>query len=152
MNKGFLFTGLVALVVIGTGFTYPSPARSTYVLYPAPGDTASFSANAAGNWSLLSSYLDQESADSVDLELILQQSSAVNWRSEQLIGTITNTSFLPAKSQRLTYYLLVDNEWSIRITTSGQCFLSQLKGAPLPVSSLPDSPFILPIKLRYASR
>ena len=151
MIKKLIFPGfvLVAAAFMALGFKSCDSSAKPFLLLLR--DTSSFHANTGAGWSLLSCYLNQ-GADSVELELILKQDNAINWRTEHLIGTIIKSSLIPKRIQKLTYNLLLDNQWSFRITTSGQCFLSQLRGSPLAPSLLADSPFVLPIKIRYENK
>jgi hypothetical protein len=114
-----------------------------------PGDTASFKANLQRGWTIISSYLSQETPDSVEFEMILNQSSKKDWHAEQLIGTITNSLFLPKQNQKLTYNLLIDNQWELVITINGDCYLHKTQGPSLVASSLDGNTFVLPIKVRY---
>ena len=113
------------------------------------GDTLSFQPNITGGWSKLSCYLNQDSEDTVEFELILKQTNLLNWTTEQFIGTITDTSFLPTTNQELTYNLLIGDRWSLLVTISGQCYLTRQSGLPLKPSSLQGSPYVLPIRVRY---
>jgi hypothetical protein len=112
-------------------------------------DTISFASNTSRGWSVLSSYLHQDTPDSVEFELILVQNKSITWATEQFIGTITNKAFLPKKIQKVSYDLYRGNTWSVTIATDGVCYLNQVKGEVLKTSSLPGSPFVLPVKVRY---
>jgi len=112
-------------------------------------DTTSFTPNTTEGWNILSSYLNQETPDSVEFELILLQNNSINWSAEQFIGKITNQTFIPRKIQKLTYDLFINNTWSVRVNTNGQCFLKQVNGATLGVSSLSGSPYVFPVKVRF---
>jgi hypothetical protein len=104
----------------------------------------SFTPNTAGGFSVLSSYINQRTPDSVQFELLLKQINAVNWHSEQLIGTITDAAFLPREQQTVTFYLLFNNKWRVRVLPNGNCFFRLRDGAP-PAGN----PVILPFKVRY---
>jgi len=112
-------------------------------------DTTSFKPNTVKGWGTLSSYLNQDTPDSVEFELILKQNNSITWATEQFIGTITNKSFLPKKNQKLSYDLFKNNTWSVLVTADGLCYLNQLKGEVLKTSTLPGSPFVFPVKVRY---
>lgn len=116
---------------------------------PVLSDTAAFTANLPGGWTLISGYLNQDTPDSVEFELTLRQSENINWHVKQYIGTIANPAYLPKDSLQVTYNLLSNSQWRIGINAAGQCFLQQLSGPALPASSLPGNPYILPVRLRY---
>ena len=108
-------------------------------------DTTSFAPNIADGWSILSSYLNQSTPDSVQFELLLKQTNSIDWYSEQFIGTITNSTFTPQQSQQdLDFYLMFNNTWKVRILPNGKCFF-KLKNGPPP----PGNPIVLPFKVRY---
>ena len=115
-------------------------------------DTSAFAPNTAKGWSILSTYLNQDTPDSVELELILRQDNSLTWATEQFIGTITNQDFFPKRIQKLSYDLYRNNSWSVTITSDGLCYLNQLKGEVLKISSLPGNPFVLPVKVRYKNK
>jgi hypothetical protein len=71
------------------------------------GDTTSFTPNINAGWNILSVYINQDTPDSVEFELILKQATgSIKGSKEQLIGTITNKLFLPQKDQKIGYSLL----------------------------------------------
>ena len=151
MNKTqyIVSSGAVFFAVILSGFiAAPSPEQKlTAGGYTA--DTVSFSPNTAGGWSILSSsYMNQDTPDSVRLEIILKR-SRIDGKTDQLIGTITNKSFIPAKNQKVDYYLLGDNVWDIRITKDGECYLKQNRGSSLKPSTLAGNPDVIPVNIRY---
>jgi hypothetical protein len=108
---------------------------------------ASFTPNTAGGFSVLSSYLNQRTTDSVQFELLLQQTNTVNWPRELLIGTITNAAFLPRQQQTVIFYLTYNNKWRVRILPNGNCFLKLTDGPP-PTGN----PVVLPFKVRYKNK
>jgi len=66
-----------------------------------------------------------------------------NWSEEQYFGKIKSQSLLPAKEQKIDYYLLKDS-YAIRIGSDGKCFIRLQHG------SLPKTdPVIIPIQLKY---
>ena len=134
------------LSVFALGFT----RNNVYPLKP-PGfvsDTTSFEPNRAEGWWTLSVYLNQETPDSVDFELILEQRNKIQWTDEQFIGTITNANFIPKTSQQLTYKLLHNNLWEMKIDTTGNCFFNLTNGYAPPG----DSVFVVPVKVRYRNK
>ena len=106
-------------------------------------DTSSFTPNQQSGWSTISSYLNLDTPDSLQFELIVKHNNNIDWNTEQLIGQITN-DFKPANSQQVSYHLLSNSIWNIRIEQNGQCFLKLTQGiAPA------DDPAIVPITVRY---
>ena len=113
-------------------------------------DTLSFAPNTAGGWTILSYYLHQDTPDSVQFELILEQTgSRIQGSQEKLVGTIANPLFLPQKDQKIDYSLLPGNTWYLLIKKSGDCYLAQVKGSGIEKSNLPGNPDVIPIKVRY---
>lgn len=114
------------------------------------GDTSSFTANVNGGWSVLSSYLNQDTPDSVEFELILvQTNSRIQGSQERLVGTITKRSFLPQKNQKIDYMLLPGDTWYLSIKKNGECYLAQTNGLGIQPSNLSGNPDVIPIKVRY---
>ena len=113
------------------------------------GDTTSFTPNSNGGWKILSVYINQDTPDSVQFELILQQTGRIQGRQEQLVGTITNKLFLPQKNQKIGYSLLPGNTWYLLIKKNGDCYLAQVNGSGIKKSDLPGNPDVIPIKVRY---
>jgi hypothetical protein len=114
------------------------------------GDTSSFSPNTIGKWDIISSYLNQYTTDSVEFELILvQRAERISGGNEKFIGNITNPIYLPQKTQKITYNLLIDNVWEVKITRKGECYLRQVKGSGINKSELPGNPDVLPIRVLY---
>jgi hypothetical protein len=142
---GFLIAGCIAVFA----FKSKHEGLTKNKVDSKMADTTSFLPNTAKGWTILSSYLKQHTPDSVEFELILKQDNSITWATEQFIGTITNKDLLPKKIQKLSYDLYKDNTWSVRITTDGLCYLNQAKGEVLKTSTLPGSPFVLPVKVRY---
>jgi hypothetical protein len=114
-------------------------------------DTTSFIPNTNGGWNTLSVYLNQDTPDSVRFELILTQTTSITWSTEQFIGTISSNNYLPKKKQQAAYAVFMNNNWSMRIEKNGECFLKQVNGQSLGVSSLPGNPFVIPVKVKYKS-
>lgn len=113
-------------------------------------DSVSFNPNIADGWTILSYYLHQDTPDSVQFELILEQTgSRIQGSQEKLVGTITNPLFLPQKDQKIDYSLLPGNTWYLLIKKSGDCYLAQVKGSGIEKSNLPGNPDVIPIKVRY---
>ncbi|MEO6733211.1 MAG: hypothetical protein ABIN01_18455 [Ferruginibacter sp.] len=103
-----------------------------------------FNPNTAGGWTIYSFYLNKNMTDSVEFELILKHNDNINWAKEQWIGTIKDDKLIPKTDQRLTYYLLANNSWNVRIAPNGKCFL-HIKNGSVPTRS----PVIIPIKVKY---
>ena len=106
-------------------------------------DTSRFFANTKADWKLFNSYVTQYTPDSVSLEVIIQQSKVINWKTEQSFGKIKDKKLLPLKEQNIVYYLLNDS-YAIRIETEGKCYIKFLDGVPPSAA-----PTILPIKINY---
>jgi|ERR1051326_3217294 hypothetical protein len=113
------------------------------------GDTTSFVPNKSGGWDIISSYLNQDTPDSVEFDLILVHGNTVSFGNDQLIGAIYNKAFLPKTDQNVQYDLYRNNNWSVRINANGQCYLKQSGGDALKPSSLVGNPYVLPVKVRY---
>ena len=150
MNKNIsiFYCGAAIIVMLLFSFNDKSSATAKINSWQLPGDTISFAPNTAGGWSILSSYLNQDTPDSVQFEIILKR-SRIDGKTDQLIGTITNPIFIPAKNQKADYYLLGDNVWDVRITKDGECYLKQNRGSSLKPSSLAGNPDVIPINVRY---
>jgi len=115
-----------------------------------PPDSTSFQPNTSEGWSTLSVYLNQDTPDSIEFELILEAPSGkIKGPQEQYIGTITNNLFLPKKNQNSSYVLLPGNTWTLIVNKNGQCYLVQEVGSGVKQSNLPGNPDVLPIKVRY---
>lgn len=114
------------------------------------GDTTTFQPNTNDGWGILSVYINQDTSDSVEFELILEAPAGkIKGPQEQFIGTITNSLFLPKKNQVAGYVLLPGNTWNLIINKNGQCYLAQELGSGVKQSNLPANPDVLPIKVRY---
>jgi len=149
MNKEKLIIySLMTSCMVAFGFISKPNVIKNGTISPMA-DTSSFTPNAKKGWGTLSSYLNQVSPDSVEFGLILKQSGSVTWGTEQFVGTITNKNFLPKKIQKVSYDLYRNNTWSVTISSDGLCYISQLRGDVLKTSTLPGSPFVLPVKVRY---
>lgn len=147
-NRSIIYGGAVIFIMLFS-FSDKLMAIAKTNSYPEVGDTISFAPNTGSGWDILSSYLNQDTPDSVQFELILKSTGRIDGKTDQLIGTITNKNFLPAKNQQVDYYLLQDNVWNIRITTKGECYLKQDRGSALKPSTLAGNPDVIPIKIRY---
>lgn len=147
-HKSFTYI-LSVLFLILSAFGFKEESITNTSLQHVLNDTLSFLPNTNTGWGAISSYMKQVTPDSVVLEVILTRRGGDNWKSDHLIGTIINSDFIPKKAQKLFYNLLADNNWSVRITANGQCFINQLKGGGIKKSSLSDSAFVLPLKVKY---
>jgi hypothetical protein len=133
INKCSIIQYLAVCVVI-LFFTlsgFRSPAISIKEYLPAT-DTSSFTPNTTQGWSKMSLYLNQQTTDSADFEIILMRNAGMQGTSELFAGTITNPAFIPVSEQQIIYHLLIGNTWNIRITTSGQCYIRQTEGSYVP--------------------
>ncbi len=120
------------------------PVKQFYVTGPIPATTSGiFTPNTSDGFTVASSYLHQDTPDSVEFELILYHNSNLDWASEQWIGTIDG-SYIPVNEQQVIYYLLPNDSWNLRIATDGKCYLSLTRGV-VP----PGNPVILPVKIKY---
>ena len=122
-----------------------NPTIQDTSLFSPTGDTAAFRANQQAGWSIYFSYLSQDTPDSVEFEFVIQHADNINWANEQFIGVITKNDFKPATSQQLTYQLLLDNLWTVRIEPSGQVFLRHVKGETPP----PNPIVIFPVQVKF---
>jgi hypothetical protein len=151
-SRFIICSGVLLLCIVLSGFIVNSSYVSNTVAGKSFGDTTSFAPNIAGGWGVLaSSYLNQDTPDSVSLWIILKRNGRIDKINDHLIGTITNPAFRPAKNQMVDYYLLHDNVWFIRITKDGECYLKQDRGQSLKPSKLAGNPDIIPINIRYKS-
>lgn len=140
-NLAFLFT---AIIVLAVASAFKHSDNLHYNLHTNNGDSVLFTPNTAGGWDVYSSYLNQDTSDSVDFELILKHDFNIDWTNEKWIGTITDANFIPKKQQIVTYYLLPGNTWKIHIKKDGTVFFQTIHG-----SVPPGNLFIIPIKIRY---
>jgi hypothetical protein len=111
----------------------------------AAADTSNFSKNADGGWQLYNSYVAEQSADSVRLELVLQHDNNINWTQEQYVGKIKNSSLRPSQEKILSFSLEGIN-YQLRIDTNGKCYLKVVSGAA-PVGNPVFIPFTLIYKI-----
>lgn len=153
MKKTFHFSILLFLTVIALSSFRSKPVLQN-TLRSAIGDTASFIPNKSENWNMISAYLNQYTSDSVEFEIILTRTGLANigGANESFIGTITTPLYRPLKTQKVTYQLLVDNVWEIKISNDGQCFLRQIRGSAIGKAATSDNAAVLPIKIRYKNK
>jgi len=135
---------LAAIIIITATSAFKHPQKFFLYSHVNNGDSVSFTPNTADGWDVFSSYLHQDTPDSVDFELILKHDQNIDWKNERLIGTITDPNFIPANQQIITYYLLPGNTWTIHIKKDGTVFFQTIHGF-----TPPDNLFIIPIKVRY---
>jgi hypothetical protein len=109
----------------------------------AAADSSHFSVNLAGGWQLFNSFAEPLHADSVQVELILQQNGLINWQADQFVGTIKPASLKPVSARNIVYSLMQD-KYLIRVEPDGKCFLHLTAGSP-PQSS----PAVLFVKFVY---
>jgi hypothetical protein len=131
------------LIVAVIGYNKPQAVLSRGI-DEAMGDTTSFTPNQQQGWAISSSYLNQDTPDSIEFELLVRHDNNIAWDQEQIIGAITNSIFKPVNNQIITYQLLSNNLWNVKIEPSGQCYLKLIQG-----SAPPDNPAIFPIRIRY---
>src|SRR4051812_15161655 len=95
--KAVIFSFSVLFILAILGF---KPLGQQLSKFPFPtGDTVSFRPNRTGGWGPYTVYLNQDTQDSVEFELILKQYNRVKWKNKQFIGTITNTAYIPKNTQ-----------------------------------------------------
>jgi hypothetical protein len=106
-------------------------------------DSNAFVPMQSDGWSVLQTYLHQES-DSVVFEVILSYNTttAINWHSQILIGTV-DTSFRPVAPQVVQYHE-PSRRWIITFQTDGKCYLELQDG-----SMAEGSPVIIPIQTKF---
>src|SRR5438874_10225556 len=114
-NK-IIMSMLIASCLLALGFTLKPTNFSQHLSLTQPGDTTAFAPNKSGGWDIFSSYLNQDTPDTVEFDLCLKQKSLIVWSTEQPIGTITNKAFIPKKNQQVHYDLFANNTWSVRVT------------------------------------
>ena len=145
LKKHVIICCLCFVCISSLAFDFKSAAVIEKNETPNPTDTTSFAPNSVDGWSILSCYINQNSPDSVQFELLLKQTNSIDWYSEQFIGTITNAAFTPQQSQQnLDFYLMFNNTWKVRILPNGKCFFKLKDGLPPP-----GIPIVLPFKVRY---
>ena len=147
-KSSFIHFSLLGIILVLLEFHH-GQSRIVPLNKTTTADTSSFAPNTTENWGIVSSYLNQDTPDSVEFELILKKNTFTNWSAEHYIGSITNSQFIPARSQTVTYNLLSDNQWNLRVDTVGKCYLYQVNGGSLLASSLPGNPYVLPIRIRF---
>jgi len=106
-------------------------------------DTTNFKVNYQSGWLIYNSYVAPINADTIALEMIVQQKRAIDWKQDQLIGRIKLDSMFPKTSQVISFMLMFD-EYLLRVESNGRCYLRLTKG------TIPDGdPVILPIRVKY---
>jgi hypothetical protein len=109
----------------------------------ASADSSYIAVNKKAGWQFFSSYLAPIKADSVIIEMVVQHDRTIDWKQDQLIGHIKQDSMFPKTSQVISFMLMFD-EYLLRVEPSGKCYLRLAKGA------IPDGdPVILPIRAKY---
>ena len=146
--KYFFNASLLVFSVMLSGYIIKPTPVLTFIPDKNAGDTNAFAPNTAGGWGIFSSYLNQDTRDSVRLEIILKRTGRIDGKTDQQIGSITNPAFIPVKNQKWTTTYYVTMSGKFRITKDGECYLKQDRGTALRPSSLPGIDAI-PINIRY---
>jgi len=133
--------GLIIILDLILSSTYIQ-AQSDSIAFAAA-DTSHFSPNKDGGWQLFNSYVSNYQSDSARLELIIQHANNIDWTTEQLIGSISDSSLIPSQGQNISFTLLTNN-YNLRLDTSGRCYIRFVNG-DLPT----DDPFVIPLKILY---
>lgn len=148
-KKRFLYTSALLIVITMASSSY----RGVRHIHPTisaknvhhPFDSTTFLIDSAAGWSLFSPpYLGMLNADSAELELILSRNNDIDWTAEHKVGIISDSSFFPKSEQTYIFYLLNNNTWSIRITATGECYVTQTSGQPPS-----DNPAIVPVRAHF---
>lgn len=106
-------------------------------------DTTNFKVNYQAGWQIYNSYVEPINTDSVVVEIILQHDRAIDWKQEQFVGRIKLASGVPKTSQTTSFMLMFD-EYQLRVEPNGRCYLWLAKGA------IHDGdPVIIPVKVSY---
>ncbi len=137
-----MFLSTATILLFTAAFTpgdkFQNEERVSYNVSPL------FTPNTAGGWVILSYSLNQQLPDSVTFDFIPGHDNNISWTTEQWIGTISDSNYIPATEQFLTYYLLPGNSWNVHITTDGKCYFNLISGF-LP----PGDPIIIPVRVMY---
>jgi len=137
MNKLIFFVAMLLFC----NFTFAQKHKHGMAVETA--DTTNFNVNYQSGWQIYNSYVAPINADSVVIEIILQHDRAIDWKQEQLIGHIKLTPVNPKISQTTSFMLMFD-EYKLRVEPNGRCYLWLAKGA------IPDGdPLIIPVKVAY---
>lgn len=140
MKSNLLKLSLIAILYCG--LIGPLHAQINAIAI-AHADSSRFSPNGLGGWQLLNSYVAAVGADSVQVELIIQNSDSLNWGQLQLLGTIKGSTLFPSTAASVTFFIL-DNQYLINIAAGGRCYLKLLNGgAPS------SSPAVIPLRVVY---
>lgn len=133
---------LFFLIVTGLLFSAALPAQNNNAAIAAA-DTTGFSVNNKDGWQLFNSYVAEYTADSVDLEIILQHANNFDWSLEHCVGRIKLQRFIPQNEQSSVCNLVVSS-YVLRIDKEGNCYLKLVSGIP------PDQdPAVVPLKVAY---
>lgn len=139
-----IVTHCIFLFTIMPFFSFVAPIAHPRAASAVIAGTSAFVPNQQAGWSVYMSYLSQDESNSVDLEFVIRHDNDIDWTEEHLVGAVVKNEFKPSSSQQITYQLLIDSFWSVRIEPSGQVFLKLTKGA-VPA----DDPVIFPVKVKF---
>ena len=109
----------------------------------ANADTSRFSPTQAGGWQLVNSYVGAIGTDSAQLELIVQNTSSVDWSLLQPLGVIKASALFPSNPASLIFSIL-GNQYQINIGSDGRCGIRLVNGGPPS-----GSPIVIPLRVNY---
>lgn len=139
-NKGkIILLALVCFVTLANAQTHEAEL--------AAADSSRFSVNGKEGWQVFNSYVavKPSNSDSAEINLIVQHANNMDFKQEQLIGTIKYVPLQPKNTQVIFFKSMLDNNsLKIRIEPDGQCWLSVLGNNPLITNHL-----IIALKIFY---
>lgn len=135
-----VLTILVMLCTVSTTFAQSNDDREKAL---AAADTSFFSVNKKEGWQIYNSYASNVTADSIQLEVILQHDADINWQNSTYIGKLKNPGFKP-QSTRLAQFNWVNMVFEVQVNADGSCYMRLVSGQ-LP----PGNPVVIPVMVRY---
>lgn len=137
ITRTLILTGIFVILVI----TKTSAQTNAAAL--AAADTTAFSVNKQENWRLYNSYAAPVTADSVQLEVIVEHDDNINWSVSSYIGKIKNAAFYPAQDITIEFNL-TSTVLEIKVDKNGKCYIRIVSGS-LP----PGNMKVVPVKIIY---
>jgi hypothetical protein len=108
-------------------FTASAQSTNNQAAALAAADSTHFSINTQGGWLLYNSYAASYKADSLQLQLIIQNSNTINLSNEQYIGKIKTASLRP-QTEQILFFMMLDKQFYLRVKKDGKCNLKQVSG------------------------
>jgi hypothetical protein len=137
-----LLINLVLLSTLQIGFSARLQAQANATVL-ANADTSGFSPTQTGGWQLVNSYVGALGTDSAQLELIVQNSSSVDWSQLQPLGVIKGSALFPSNPASLIFSIL-GNQYQLNIGSDGRCGIKLVNGGP------PSGiPVVIPLRVNY---